>query len=413
MRFDTAVVGAGPAGSIAACVLSRAGARTALIDPASFPRDKACGDLIGPRGVRLLEQLCITVPVETSGSDIILVGPTDNRARLVWKSGDTYADHAVAVPRSSLDNCLRDAALESGAIPVRGRVVDLVMGPDGLQELRLSDGSVARAGYVVGADGARSTVGLAANLVDSQRVLWGFAVRFYVQQTVETPIIVSFDNEKRRAFPGYGWLFPGGEGRSNLGLGVGTLQKPSRAIEVTRNLDGFVGELRERGVLNRNATLTRRRGGWLKMGIAGTKPARGPVLLVGDAAGLVNPLQGEGIAQAMMSGRAAAEAILSGGDVSARYHRYLSTTFGRFHATAAALHAMTLTRPRILSAAARTLTAPSVARVISDAWVLYWNDLIDGALPGWASRKAAAIDRLVGIITASDKTRKGVERVLE
>ena len=62
-RFDAALVGAGPAGSIAAYVLSRGGARTCLIDPASFPRDKACGDLVGPRGVRLLEQVDIRVPV--------------------------------------------------------------------------------------------------------------------------------------------------------------------------------------------------------------------------------------------------------------------------------------------------------------------------------------------------------------
>jgi menaquinone-9 beta-reductase len=413
MRFDVAIVGSGPAGSITAYVLSRSGARTCLIDPASFPRDKACGDLVGPRGVRVLEQVGISVPVATSGSDMILVGPTGNRARLVWKQGSTYANHAIAVPRASFDDILRRAALDAGAIPVTGRVVGLMGGPETVEGVRLADGRAARADFVVGADGARSTVGSAAGLVDLQRVLWGFALRCYVSQTVELPFIVSFEPERRRVFPGYGWLFPSGDGRANLGLGIGTLHERAGATMVAHHLNGFVEELRMQGLVDRDVVLTRRRGGWLKMGMAGMRPARGRVFLAGDAAGLVNPLQGEGISQAMMSGKAVAEAILAGGDPAARYRRFLSATFGSFHASAAALHAMALTRPRILSVAARTLTSPIVARVVSDAWALYWNDLVDGAQPGGARTKAVGIGRLAGVVTTSTRTRKGVEKALE
>jgi geranylgeranyl reductase family protein len=414
MRFDVAVVGAGPAGSIAAHALSRGGARTCLIDPAaSFPRDKACGDLIGPRGVRLLEQVGIAVTTAASGRDIILVGPTGNQARLEWRQGSTYADHAIAVPRTSFDNTLRAAALDAGAVAVTGRVVGLMGDPGRVEGVRLADGTRTRADFVVGADGARSTVASAAGLVDPRKVLWGFALRFYVQQSVELPHIVAFEPKSRRVFPGYGWLFPSGDGRANLGLGMGTLHERTGATELARHLDGFVTGLRSQGLINEGVALTHRRGGWLKMGMAGTRPARGRVLLVGDAAGLVNPLQGEGISQALMSGRAAAQAILGQGDPAASYLSFLSETFGSFHASAAALHAMALPRPLILSAGVRTLTSPFVARVISDAWALYWNDLVEGAYPGWARTKASAIGRLAGALTVAAGIRRGVEHALD
>jgi flavin-dependent dehydrogenase len=81
-RFDVLVVGAGPGGSVAATVLARAGARVALLDKATFPRDKACGDLVGPRGVQLLTDLGITIPTGCRVGDMVVVGPTGRRVRL-------------------------------------------------------------------------------------------------------------------------------------------------------------------------------------------------------------------------------------------------------------------------------------------------------------------------------------------
>ena len=80
-RFDVLVVGSGPAGSIAALVLARGGARVALVDKTAFPRDKACGDLIGPRGVQLLRDLSLDAPDATRVSDMMVVGPSGNRVR--------------------------------------------------------------------------------------------------------------------------------------------------------------------------------------------------------------------------------------------------------------------------------------------------------------------------------------------
>ena len=96
-RFDVLVVGAGPAGSVAALVLARGGARVAVVDKARFPRDKACGDLVGPRGVQVLSDLAIDVPRAASVGDMVVVGPTGRRVRLPCYPGTTYPGHACRV----------------------------------------------------------------------------------------------------------------------------------------------------------------------------------------------------------------------------------------------------------------------------------------------------------------------------
>src|SRR3981081_803758 len=167
-RFDVLVVGSGPAGSIAATVLARGGARVALVDKAKFPRDKACGDLVGPRGVQLLSDLGITIPGALKVDDMIVVGPTSRRVRLPCCPGRTYPGHGFALRR-----------LDFHAAPLGG--------DGGLEGFALSSGTEVRADIVIGADGASSRVATAADLVDPSRVLWGFAVRGDVEEAGDVP----------------------------------------------------------------------------------------------------------------------------------------------------------------------------------------------------------------------------------
>ena len=163
---------------------------------------------------------------------------------------------------------------------------------------------------------------------------------------VDLPHILLWEPTSWRAFPGYGWLFPGPDGRANLGLGVGTLSTRTGAATAARELPAFVRTLRELGLL-RGAAPAPTLGGWLKLGMVGTNPARGRVLLTGDAAGLVNPLQGEGISQAMTSGRAAAQAALADPAHATRHYRaYLANTHAPYHSTTAPAHRALLPRPR-------------------------------------------------------------------
>jgi geranylgeranyl reductase family protein len=383
-RFDAVVIGAGPAGSVAATVLARGGARVALVDKADFPRDKACGDLIGPRGVRLLDDLGVTVPDAIRVGDMVVVGPR-HRVRLPCRPGRTYPGHGLAVPRRAFDARLREVAISAGAEPVVERAAAPIVGDGGLQGCTLTDGRVLLGDVVIGADGARSRVAEWAGLVDPARVLWGFAVRAYVEQRVALPEIYWWEPTPRRAFPGYGWLFPGPDGRGNLGLGCGVLADRGAAGAAARQLPRFAADLVRRGALaavpatDGAASL----GGWLKLGMVGTRPAAGRVLLVGDAAGLVNPLQGEGIAPAAESGRAAAAAVLADpAGAAERYRRFLADRYAPYQAATAPLHAAMLPRPRAVSAVARALTGPGLGSLLAGGWAVYWNDLLDGAEPG-------------------------------
>ena len=405
-HFDALVVGSGPAGSIAATVLARGGARVALVDKAKFPRDKACGDLVGPRGVQLLTDLGIAVPGAMAVGDMIVVGPTARRVRLPCFPGRTYPGHALALPRADFDATLHETAIEAGAEALVDRAAEPLWGDGGLEGFSLSTGTDLRADIIIGADGASSRVAAAADLVDPHRVLWGFAVRSYVEDSVDLPHIVLWEPTPWRAFPGYGWLFPGPDGRANLGLGLGTLSTRAGAATAARELPAFVRTLCELGYL-RSAAPAPTLGGWLKLGMVGTNPARGRVLLTGDAAGLVNPLQGEGISQAMISGRAAAQAALADPGQPARHYRaYLASTYAPYHATTAPAHRALLPRPRAVSAVGRVLTAPALGSLLAPGWSIFWNDLLDGARPP-VPRAAAAVASGIGrTVTARGRMRE-------
>jgi geranylgeranyl reductase family protein len=395
-RFDVLVVGAGPGGSVAALVLARAGARVALLDKSAFPRDKACGDLVGPRGVQLLTDLGVAIPAGRRVGDMVVVGPTGRRVRLPSAPGTTYPGYGISVTRTVLDAAIRDAALGAGAEARLGRADRPVVRDGRVAGFQTADGRVVLADHVIGADGATSRVATALDLVDRRTALWGFALRSYVTQRVELPTIVFVETGRWRGLPGYGWLFPGPGGRANLGLGTGSLSVRDGTAAV-RALPGLVDRLRRDGLLEGPVPEGRRLGGWLKMGAAGTVPARGRVLLVGDAAGLVNPLQGEGISQAMASGAAAAHAVLdTPGSAAQRYAAGLATASFPFLAIAGGMHRSMAGRPAVVAAVGRLATAPVIGQLVAGGWAIFWNDLLDGAPPSadrWVARSAMALGK--------------------
>ena len=421
-HYDALVVGAGPAGSIAALVLARGGARVALVDKARFPREKACGDLVGPRGVQTLADLHVDVPGPLVG-DMEVVGPSGRRVVLRAFPGRTYPGHALVVPRSKFDDLLRTAAIGAGAVAVVGRASSPLFDDAGeLHGFTVQDGNGGKerplrltADAVIGADGATSRVAVAAGLVNEAQVLWGFAVRAYAPGGAWAcakpvlPRIYFWEPSPWSGYPGYGWVFPGGDsgdgGIVNAGIGVGARGDRRMGMRASKDLPAFLASV---GI--DPDSIERPVGGWLKMGMTGTVPAGGRTLLVGDAAGLVNSLQGEGISQALGSGRSAAEAILTAGPGGAAevYKASLDRMYAPYACSTAPVTAWMLRHHKAVSGLGRVLTNPAVAAVLAGGWSVYWNDLLDGASPGRATWTAAVADRAARVLTARASDRRAV-----
>ena len=384
-HFDVAIVGSGPAGSTAAGTLASMGVSVALIDKSRFPRDKACGDLIGPRAIALLHQLGIELPHDAARvGDMYLDSPKGRRLTMEASAGITYPGHGVLIQRSKFDALLHNAALTSGASPIYERVEGVSSQNSGYQ-ITTTERKIT-ADIVIGADGANSQVARSFNLIDDKSALFGFALRGYIESDNDKAIIslidqYAIDGSSRGIFPGYGWIFPSSNGVCNFGIGVGVGSEKKAASTVTKALDYYKKFLQEKGVIARDLGQEGRRlGGWLRMGASGSSLGSSKVLLVGDAAGLVNPLQGEGIFAAIDSGYRAALAIVDRPssplfpyalEMKERHLSYLEAT--------ATLQRLALHYPSLFSKASDLLCSPWLPKVIGSSWGLFYNDLIDGA----------------------------------
>jgi flavin-dependent dehydrogenase len=260
------------------------------------------------------------------------------------------------------------------------------------------DGQRLAGDVIIGADGALSPVARLAGMLDPEAALWGFAVRAYIPGEVPLPLLCLLEAAPWRIYPGYGWLFPGADGQANVGIGIG-MGGTRRSAPLRDDLDGFTALLRSRGDLRQEAEPGPVIGGWLRMGGTGTPPAAGNVLLAGDAAGLINPLQGEGIAPAMISGRLAAEAVLADPcRAGPAYAGALTEAFGHYLPGASALQRALLRRPRAASASMRLITAPGIRRLVASTWSIYWNGLADGASPRPAAWAARALEKTATVL---------------
>ena len=308
------VVGAGPAGSAAAIHLARGGARVLLADKARFPRDKPCGGGLTGRALRHVP--CDVSPVVEHVVDRFVV-------RAGYRGGFARRSSPPLIrmtQRRRLDAHLADQAASAGADFRDGTAVqDLVLESEGATA-RVG-GSPVRASFVVGADGANGIVARVAGL--GEGVVCGVALEGNVPWATldPAPYRETAWVELGVVPGGYGWVFPKGD-HANLGVG-GWLDEGPR-------LRAHIARLARAHGLEPDA-LTELRGHRLPMRRPGAAAARGRALLVGDAAGLVDPLSGDGIYEAFVSARLAADAILAGRPEA--YEAALAASLDR-HATA-------------------------------------------------------------------------------
>ncbi len=409
--YDVAIVGSGPAGSVAALTLARGGARVALIDKATFPRPKACGDLIGPRAIALSHRLGLALPEPSrTVTDMTLIGPKGNKLVLQASSGVNFPGAGWLIARVKFDAYLHNVAVENGALPITHRVSDVAQIDSGY-EILLSNNNSIRANYLIGADGANSQVARSLQMCDESQVLYGFAVRGYLADPVDMPVISLF-KYRENFFPGYGWVFSNAAGFANVGVGIGVLSNKKRASEATKTLVPYIDLLRSQGILPRSkSTIQSTLGGWLRMGGHGITPCKHRAILVGDAAGLVNPLQGEGIFAAMDSGYNAAQAILTNpNDPKTNYLAYLNENHFRFQASTSWLQKKVLEHPKLGMLAANTLTSPITPAIVGSAWGMYWNELVTGAGNIKGSKLAKIIDNSLMMASGNSPATKTLQR---
>ena len=314
---EVAVVGAGPAGAVAACAAARRGLRVALIDRESFPRDKTCGDGIGPGAVRVLRDLRLdsVLAGRPRIESVTVFGPAGERSEnpvpvLAGKSTDVFV-----VPRLEFDEHLFRAAIAAGAEDVSGtRYLGMSGGAGGpARTLELRDASGThrrlRARLVIGADGAYSAV--RKDLVGQDRTsrkFVGVAMRAYAaSRDFEADGPSMLFEFSPQLLPSYGWIFPIGGGAVNIGVGLPIAQLRERGVDLRMLLGQFADRLRERGV--EVGELRRERAHQLPGVIGMPRLAFERAALIGDAASMINPVSGEGIAYAMTAARSLVEAL--------------------------------------------------------------------------------------------------------
>ncbi|MGC8480425.1 MAG: NAD(P)/FAD-dependent oxidoreductase [Acidimicrobiales bacterium] len=396
--YDVAVIGSGPSGAVCAGVLAERGYKVALIDRSAFPRDKACGDVIGPRALALLRRIGAPLPQGASIGSMDLWFPNGRVMTLPSEPGLEEGGVGIAMQRYGFDESLHRWAIRRGAKEIIARLTSIEELPEGALRLELESGTNTRrivAQVLVGADGANSSVARALGLANQTSMLRAFAIRQYVEGELARPVI-SLLERGRSLFPGYGWVFPVKPGVLNVGIGISAPHGSRRAPGATDALGPYLDEVFAQGIAQGTArSVSPPLGGWLSMGMAGISPGKRRVLLIGDAAGLINPLQGEGIAQAVESAIGAADAIqIAIDDPLPHYTRYLNETHRVYQCGAATLQRIVLSQPQLAGVALKLLSTPRLARAIAPTWGIYWNDLAQTTGPLRGAKFARTIERV-------------------
>ena len=351
VRADVVVVGAGPSGSAAAAWAARSGRDVLLIDACEFPRDKACGDGLTPRAVAELRALglgdWLDGRIRHHGLRMAGYG-ADVEVR--WP-GKSFPMTSSAVPRTELDDRIREVAADSDAAMALGRkCVDVARDSAGrVEAVILADGSRVGCRWLIVADGARSPLGRVLGRQWHQQTVYGVAARAYLASPRADEPWISSDLELRSAdgqvLPGYGWIFPLGNGQVNIGVGaLATAKRPAEVAlrpllrhyaDLKRSAWGFTGQPQA------HASALLPMGGAVS-GVAGEN-----WMLIGDAAACVNPLNGEGIDYGLETGRLAAQMLDSGEPATAAWPALLQAHYGRGFSVARRL-GLLLTLPRFL-----------------------------------------------------------------
>jgi geranylgeranyl reductase family protein len=398
------VVGGGPGGASAAFWLAQRGVDVLLVEKKHYPREKACGDGLTPRAVRQLIDMGFdfdrpdvhrVVGLRSYAGDVMLEMP--------WPEHSVYPNWGATLRRSDLDGRVAVLAESAGATVLQGVEAVAVVDQGDLAAVELrrkgEDAEVVVPRFVVVADGSLSRFGRQLGTERRRDYPFGLAVRGYWESPNSSDGFIESQLDIRdsegRAMPGYGWVFPMGDGTVNVGAGLVSTFKGWKDINTSRILEAYLAELPEHWHVGPEP-VTRPIGGKLPMAFSvGPKSGRNWVL-VGDAAGAVNPFNGEGIDYAYETGRVAAGLIADAlvaddPDALAAYEDLLAAEYAAYHRVAR-IFVSAIGNPSVM----RTLTTVGMRSRPLMEWVLkVMANLLEPEERGMAEKVYVAIERAV------------------
>ncbi|MEN8115223.1 MAG: geranylgeranyl reductase family protein, partial [Actinomycetota bacterium] len=400
------VVGGGPGGASAAYWLAQRGVDVLLVEKKHYPREKACGDGLTPRAVRQLVDMGFdfdrpdihrNVGLRSYAGDVMLEMP--------WPEHSIYPNWGATLRRADLDGLVADLAAQQGATVLQGvEAIPVIEDGDlAAVELKRKDAESERIhpDYVVVADGSLSRFGRGLGAARRKDYPFGLAVRAYWESPnskdgfIESQLDIR--DRQGRAMPGYGWVFPMGDGTINVGAGLVSTFKGWKDINTSQILDAYLAALPDYWQIDSDP-VARPIGGKLPMGFSVGPRSGKNWVLVGDAAGAINPFNGEGIDYAYETGRLAAGFVaeaLAGGDPSglAGYDEALTAEYAAYHRVAR-IFLSAIGNPSVM----RTLTTVGMRSRPLMEWVLkVMANLLEPEEAGMSEKVYQAIERAVDL----------------
>ncbi len=357
---DVVIVGGGPTGSSCGYWLAEAGWDVVVVEKKEFPREKTCGDGLTPRAVRQLADMGLEPALAGSHRYQGLRAFGFGRSiDMRWPEHPNFPDYGYTITRHDLDGLVAGHAAGAGATLLQGTevtapLVDEAAPSSGplptLTGVTVRDKGAAgtrtiRARYVVVADGSNSRLGRMLGTSRRRDLPMGMALRgYYRSDRHDDPFIEShldIRDAEGDVVPGYGWIFPMGDGRVNVGVGLLSTDQRWKGLNTSHLMDAFVDFAPPSWGLREETSLGPPTGGKLPMGLSVGPRAGANVLIAGDASGAINPFNGEGIAYGYETGRLAAAALghaLTGEGEQALtdYDRELTAAYGPYFKVARA-----------------------------------------------------------------------------
>ena len=374
------VIGGGPAGASAAYWLAQYGHDVTIVERKSFPREKTCGDGLTPRAVHQLNEMGLGDQLaQFHRYNGLRATGMGRQLELQWPSHPVYPQHGYVVRRRELDTMVARNAVAAGATLLEGHdalqpIVDRGFVRGAVVQPPTGEPTEIRARYVIVADGANSRFGRSLGTFRTREWPYGTAIRTYWEtpRHAEPWIESALDVKDRNGnpMPGYGWIFPVGDGTVNIGVGLLSTFREFKSVNTTHLLDAYAHQIADRWEINADKPECKATSGRIPMG-GSVGPKAGPsYLVIGDAAGSVNPFNGEGIDYAYETARMAAAVLheaLDAGDPTAlqRYPSMLDEEYGEYFKVAR-LFARVIGRPALM----RELTRAGMHSRTLMEWVL-------------------------------------------